>query len=174
MTLRVVLDTNILISGIFWEGNYCSQIIYAWRAGKITLVSSQEIIQEFVETLRDFKIAIEEDMIQEWRNMLIENSIMAVPMEKVNTVKNDESDNKFFDAAVAGKARYVISQDKKHILSIQQFRQIKTIHPEKFVKYILREIDLKHKSGETWDCMFASEKVLARDWDKEDDTGDTL
>ena len=54
MTISVVLDTNIFISGIFWEGNYCSQIIDAWRAGKMTLISSLEIVQELVGTLRDF------------------------------------------------------------------------------------------------------------------------
>lgn len=132
--IRVVLDTNIFISGIFWDGNYCSQIIEDWRNGKIILISSIEIIQELIETLRDFKIKIPEEIIQEWRRMIIENSAMVTPIEKINIVKDDPKDNKFFEAAVTGNAKYIVSQDKKHILNIPEFRGIKTIHPEKFVK----------------------------------------
>ena len=136
MITRVVLDTNIFISGIFWEGNFCSQIIDAWRSGKITLVSSLEIVQELVETIRDFKIEMEEGMIEEWRTMIIENAVMVVPAEKFEIVKDDPEDNKFFEAAVAGEAHYIVSQDKKHVLNISEFRRIKTIHPEEFVKLL--------------------------------------
>ncbi|MDP4012447.1 MAG: putative toxin-antitoxin system toxin component, PIN family [Candidatus Nanoarchaeia archaeon] len=134
--MRVVLDTNVFISGIFWDGNYCSQIIDAWRAGKIMLVSSLEIIEEFLETLRDFKIEMPEEIIREWQNTIIENSVIVVPTEKLDIVKNDPKDNKFFEAAVAGKAQYIVSQDKKHVLNIPEFKGIKTIHPEKFLKLI--------------------------------------
>jgi uncharacterized protein len=134
MMLRVVLDTNIFISGIFWDGNYCSQIIKAWQEGKIVLVSSLEMITELVDTIRDFKIEMPEKMIQEWRNVVIENAVIVVPAKKLDLVKNDPDDNKFFEAALAGKAKYIVSQDKKHVLSIPNFKGIKTIHPEEFVK----------------------------------------
>ncbi len=140
MILRVVLDTNIFISGIFWEGNYCSQIIDAWRRSKIKLVSSIEMVQELVETMRDFKIEMPTEMIEEWRKMIIENSIVVVPTEKMDIVKNDPSDNKFFEAAVIGKVEYIVSQDKKHVLAIKEFRGVKTIHPENFVKEILKDL----------------------------------
>lgn len=136
MIIRVVLDTNIFISGIFWEGNYSSQIISAWKEGKIELVSSIAIINEFVDTMRDFKITMEEEMIEEWRKMIIENAVMVVPTEKLDIVKDDPKDNKFFEAAVAGGAHYLVSQDRKHVLKIVEFRGIKTIHPEEFVKLI--------------------------------------
>ena len=134
--MRVVLDTNIFISGLFWDGNYCSQIISEWRAGNIILVSSLEIIQELVETLRDFRIGMEEEIIEEWRKLIIKNSIIVISIEKINIVKNDQKDNKFFEAAIAGKAQYIVSQDKKHILNISEFKGIKTIHPEDFIKLI--------------------------------------
>ena len=83
MNIRVVLDTNIFISGIFWEGNYCSQIINTWRAGKIELVSSFEIVKELIEVLKDFKIKMPEYLIDDWRKLVIENSVIVVPIEKV-------------------------------------------------------------------------------------------
>ncbi len=136
MILRVVSDTNVFISGIFWEGNYCSQIIDLWRAGKILLVCSLEMIDELADTLRNFKIKMDEKSVKEWCSILIENAIIVVPAEKLELVKNDTKDNKFFEAAVAGKAHYIISQDKKHVLSIPTFRWIQTINPEKFIELI--------------------------------------
>ncbi len=135
--MKVVLDTNIFISGIFWEGNYCAYIIEAWKSGKITLVSSLEIIQELVETLSTFKIAMSKETIREIENTVIENAIIVKPSEKTNIVKNDPDDNKFFEAAVAGNADYVISQDKKHVLSIKEYKTVKTISPEEFCKQFL-------------------------------------
>ncbi len=134
--IRVILDTNIFISGIFWEGNYCSQIIECWREGKIILTSSPEIIQELVETMRDFKIKLPEEIIQEWKNIILENAVIVIPTKKLDIVQNDPKDNKFFEAALAADAQYIISQDKKHILSIPEFRGIRTIHPEEFIKMI--------------------------------------
>ncbi len=133
MTVRAVLDTNVFISGIFWEGNYCSQIIGAWRAGKVTLVTSLEIIQELVETLRAFKIRMPEEMIDEWRKTLVENAVVAVPATRVKVVQEDPADNKFFEAAIAGNAQYVVSQDKQ-VLKVGQYGGIKTVSPPEFLK----------------------------------------
>ncbi len=137
--MKVVLDTNIFISGIFWDGNYCAQIIDAWKLGKITLISSLVIIQELVETLSTFKISMPEGMIQEWRQIIIENAIIVEPTEELNIVKYDAEDNKFFEAAITGQADYIISQDKKHVLSIKEYKTVKTISPEEFCKQFLQK-----------------------------------
>ena len=131
--MKIVLDTNIFISGIFWEGNYCSQIIDSWRNGKVVLISSPEIVQELVVTLRDFKIKMSEEMINQWRDMIIENSKMVIPEFKLDIVKDDLSDNKFFEAAVVGEADYIVSQDK-HLLKVKEYGEVKVINPEDFVK----------------------------------------
>ena len=41
--MKVVLDTNIFISGIFWKGS-SNRIITNWKEGKFTLVTSLEAI----------------------------------------------------------------------------------------------------------------------------------
>lgn len=130
-----VLDTNIFVSGIFWEGNFCSQIINAWKQGKIALVSSILIIEELVKTLRDFKIQMPGDMIEEWKNIIIQNSIIVEPRIKVNIVEKHPADNIFIETAIEGNAEYIISQDK-HLLDIKEYQGIKIIKPEEFLKII--------------------------------------
>ncbi len=102
--MRAVLDTNVFISGIFWAGNFSSQIIDAWRERKFELVISVSIIKEIEKTLRDFKIKMDEEMIEEWKRIIIENSILVEPKEKLDIIQEDPDDNKFFEVAITGKA----------------------------------------------------------------------
>ena len=127
--MKVVLDTNVFVSGIFWEGNFCSQIIDDWKKGIFKLVSSMEIIEELVETLKSFKIQMSEEMIKEWKNLIIENSVIVKPLIKIDVVNGDPEDNKFIEAAVSSKADYIISQDK-HLLKLKEYQGIKIMNPE--------------------------------------------
>jgi putative PIN family toxin of toxin-antitoxin system len=130
--MRIVLDTNVFISGIFWEGNFCSQIIDKWKRGKFQLVSSPKLIEELVETLRSFKISMDEEMIEEWKNLIIENSIMVDSIVAIQAVKDDPEDDKFIEAAVYGEADFIVSQDK-HLLKLKEYNKIKILTPEEAV-----------------------------------------
>ncbi len=127
--MRVILDTNVFISGIFWEGNFCSQIIDKWKNKKFELISSIEIIDELVKTLRNFKIQMPEDMIEEWRNLIIKNSFIVEPTIKLDVVKDDPDDNKFLEAGIMGNLDFIVSQDK-HLLKLKEYKKIRIINPE--------------------------------------------
>ena len=127
--MKIVLDTNVFISGLFWEGNFCSQIISRWRNGDFELVSSKEIIEELVKTLKNFKISMSEEMIQEWINLIIKNAIFVEPSERIEIIKEDLSDNKFLEAAIAGNVDFIVSQDK-HLLKLREYQNVKIIKPE--------------------------------------------
>ncbi len=133
--MRVILDTNVFVSGIFWEGNFCSQIIERWRERKFELVSSVEILDEFVKTLRNFKIQMPEGMIEEWKNLIIENSIIVEPTIKLDIIRDDLDDNKFLEAGVTGKVDLIISQDK-HLLKLKEYEGMKIISPEEALEFI--------------------------------------
>jgi|TARA_B100001971_G_scaffold211611_1_gene239706 putative PIN family toxin of toxin-antitoxin system len=133
--MRLVIDTNVFVSGIFWEGNFCSQIIEKWKKRKFDLINSIEILDEFIRTLKDFKIQMPDDMIEEWRNLIIENAVIVEPSIILNIVKDDPDDNKFLEAAVTGKVDYIISQDK-HLLKLKEFEHIPIMNPEEFIKLI--------------------------------------
>lgn len=133
--MKVVIDTNVFVSGIFWEGNFCSQIIDKWKNREFKLVSSMEILEEFVKTLKNFKIQMPDDMIEEWRNLIIENSVIVEPTIKLSIVKDDLNDDKFLEAGISGKADFIISQDK-HLLKLKEYDRIKIVSPEEFTLLI--------------------------------------
>ena len=90
-----------------------------------------EAISEIIKILKDFKIKLPDDMIREWVDLIIRNSIIVEPKEKINIVKDDLKDNIFIEIAVAGNVDYIVSQDK-HLLKLKKFRGIKIITPEEF------------------------------------------
>src|SRR3989344_9072794 len=130
--MRGVMDTNVFVSGIFWEGNLCSQLIEKWKSKKFELVSSMEIIEELVKTLKDFKIQMSDSMIEDWRNLIIENSIIVESTSKIEVIKDDPDDNKFLEVAVDGKAELIVSQDR-HLLNLKEYNGIKIVKPEEAV-----------------------------------------
>jgi hypothetical protein len=130
--MKVVIDTNVLISGIFWKGQP-NKVLNIWREGKITPVVSADMLSEFTKVMNDFKIRLPQDLIREWINMILKNSIWVEPKEKLDVVKDDPEDNMFLEAAVAGDAEYIISQDK-HLLKLKSYSRIRIVKPEEFNK----------------------------------------
>jgi uncharacterized protein len=63
--------------------------------------------------------------------LILEKSVIVNPTEKVDVV-TDPDDNKFVEAALEGKAEYIVSQDK-HLLILKEYRGIKVLHPNEFL-----------------------------------------
>ena len=130
--MKAVLDTNIFISGIFWKGS-SNKVITDWKEEKFILVTSLEAVSEIIKVLKDFKIKLSDEMIKEWVDLIVRNSIIVEPKEKIKIVKDDPKDDIFIEIAVAGNVDYIISQDN-HLLKLKDFRGIKIITPEEFNK----------------------------------------
>ncbi|MFH1770672.1 MAG: putative toxin-antitoxin system toxin component, PIN family [archaeon] len=131
--MKVVIDTNVFISGIFWKRNYSSKIIKMWMKKGFELISSKEIIDEFERTMNNFKIQMPDKMIMEWKNLILKHAVIVNPTIKLNVVKDDLDDNKFIEAAITGKATLIISQDK-HLLNIKKYKQVTIINPKEAIK----------------------------------------
>jgi|SRR3989344_2249762 len=132
--MKVVLDTNVLISGIHWKGD-SNQILRKWFNKELEVISSLPIIEELVRILMSFKVPMTPEDITAWEDLILEKSIIVIPDNKLEIIKDDPDDNKFLEAAVQGKAEFIISQDK-HLLKIIEYERIKIVHPKDFIKMI--------------------------------------
>ena len=135
--MRAILDTNIFLSGIHWSGA-SNKVLREWFIGSFVSVSSPQINQELFIQLRDFKIQMEIEEIEWWEDIVLEKSILVIPKRKVNVVKDDPDDNKFIEAALEGKADYIVTQDR-HLLHIKEFEGIKIVSPEEFLRILKTE-----------------------------------
>ena len=131
--MRIVLDTNVFVSGIHWAGS-SEKVLRAWMNEDFELVSSLPIIEELIRILLSFKIPLDPEDISWWESLILEKSILVIPTEKVDVVKDPE-DNKFIEAALEGKVDYIVSQDK-HLLVLKEYNDIKIVNPDEFLKLL--------------------------------------
>ncbi len=133
---KVVLDTNVWLSGLFWEGE-ASKIIELAEKGKIKVLISEEIINEIVKVIqreskfKKFIGELDEKIKDVIRTVLSISNLISI-RNKINVVKEDPSDNTILETALDGKADYLITYDK-HLLNIKEFGKIKIIQPNEFL-----------------------------------------
>ncbi|MDO8749013.1 MAG: putative toxin-antitoxin system toxin component, PIN family [Candidatus Omnitrophota bacterium] len=129
--LKVVIDTNVFISGVLVEAGNPSLVIKAWkRARKYQLFITEEIIQESLKVMR--RLNVDPGIIADWDKVIRKNAISVVPARKIKVIKEDPSDNKFLECAIEAQADYIISGDK-HLKKLVEFEGIKIIDVRKFL-----------------------------------------
>ena len=131
--IRVVLDTNVIVSSFIKYGGNEWQILRKAVLGEIISVTSDEIIEEFVSVISRQKFGYNKEKVNEMRNLITRASHIVVPGERFDIVKDDPSDNKIIECGVAGSADYIISGNR-HLFNLKEFREIKIITPEEFNK----------------------------------------
>lgn len=129
--LKVVIDTNVFISGILTEEGKPSVAIKAWkRTQKYQLFVTEEIIQEILRVMQELNVSL--DIVIDWDKALKKNAIIVVPTRKVEAIREDPQDNKFLECAVESHVDYIVTGDK-HLKRLNEFEGIKIINVRKFL-----------------------------------------
>jgi uncharacterized protein len=131
--MRVVLDTNIFISAVM--GGRLGIIIDEWRAGKFKLIVTDAIAREYLEVINRPKFNIPMDEIIAATDYLLRIAEFVMPEEEILVIVADPTDNKFIEAAVAGRVDYIVSGDG-HLLELGSFREIPIITARDFIDLI--------------------------------------
>jgi len=134
--LKVVIDTNVFVSGVLVEAGGPALVIKAWkRSRKYQLFITEEIIHESLEVMR--RLNVDRGIIADWDKTIRRNTIFVVPTRKIEAIKEDPSDNKFLECAIEARADYIISGDK-HLKGLIEFEGIKIINTRKFLDVLDR------------------------------------
>lgn len=135
---KVVLDTNVFISGLILPKSIPSKILDLWRENKFILVASPKILQELNKALHYPKILkfykIKEKTIKDLIESIAKTSIVVFDEKIVEVIKEDPDDNKFLSCAISAKADFIVSGDK-HLLKIKEFQGIPILKPRDFLKF---------------------------------------
>ncbi len=137
-TIRLVLDTNTIISGLLWRG-YEFTLLESIEQGKAQFFLSKEIIQEIDEVLRCQRLEkfikqaglSVEELLQKIVSL---THIIAGQTEKI-TICRDPDDNKIIECAIIAKALYIITGDKD-LLVLGQYKTVKFITTQEALKII--------------------------------------
>ncbi len=135
--MKVILDTNVLISGIFFNGPPY-QILRAWRDGKIEFVISPEILEEYERVGEELSSKNPSVNIQSVLNLLTVNSLIVPDQPLPEQVSDDPDDEKFLACAISSNTKTIISGDK-HLLKVSGFKEIKVLKPRQFLDEYLSD-----------------------------------
>jgi putative PIN family toxin of toxin-antitoxin system len=130
--LRVVLDTNILISAILFGGKP-RQILENAIRGEIRLCISEPILEELKGVLQRSKFDYSPEMIQVILTELTGVADFVNPSETINVVLEDPEDNRILECAVEAEASYIITGDF-HLLKLRKYRNIKVVNAVAFLE----------------------------------------
>ncbi len=134
--MKIVIDTNVLISGVFF-GGFPRKILSAVVSQKITACATTEIINEYEEIVQEMI-----NRKQGHINKLILSPLIKV-MEIIEPVIHveicrDPDDNKFLECAKDSHALYIVSGDKD-LLVIEQFENVQIVTAKSFCQKYLPE-----------------------------------
>ena len=124
--MKVVLDTNILFSGIAHSGGTPGKIVSAWLEGQFDLVLSDALMEEFSRVLNYPKIrkllagsGVTDEDLRDYVDIFRMKAIFVKTDEVVLAVKPaDVKDIPVVAALVASGAEFLVTGDKKHLLSL--------------------------------------------------------
>lgn len=134
--MRIVVDTNVLISGVFF-GGFPRRILSAIVESRLTACATAEIVDEYEEIVQEM---VERKQGHINRNLLAPLIKVMEIIEPITRVEmsRDPDDNKFLGCAKDAKAMYIVSSDKD-LLVLEHFENIQIITAKEFCeKYLCK------------------------------------
>jgi putative PIN family toxin of toxin-antitoxin system len=136
--MRVVLDTNILVSALIAPAGYPAAIYTAWESDRFALLTCAEHIAEVRATLRKPSIAA---LIEPYKAGRLINQIKKLAVNILNLPKvrrsADRDDDFLLALAEAGAADYLVTGDKCGLLALKKHKRTQILTARQFAETIL-------------------------------------
>ena len=138
MSLKLVLDTNTIISAFFWNGNE-AELFRKIEQGKAKLYITIEILKEIEEVIKRPKFdkvmknaGLTPDQIMQ---KIVSLSRLVIAPKLIIKVCRDEKDNKFLECAEGAKADYIVSGDED-LLSLKEYDGVPIVRTWKILQLL--------------------------------------
>lgn len=137
--IKAVVDTNVLVSGLFAESGSIAELMDLWLEERFEFVTSEKILSELYRILH--KPTIQEHFkpsegnIIEYLDTIGEKATITPGLYQTDRLQKDPTDNIFLACALEAKADYIVSGDK-HLRNLKQFHGIRIIDVKEFVEKV--------------------------------------
>ena len=139
--LRVVLDTNVLVSAIISDGKP-RELLRRGISKQFSIVTSELILKELGLVLHRPKFKTSEDEVNRIILALMQTAEVVNVTSKLKVVEADPKDNIVIETAYDGGANMIVTGDS-HLLALRDFKGIKIITVEQMLT-LLEEKRLKN------------------------------
>jgi putative PIN family toxin of toxin-antitoxin system len=137
--VRLVIDTNLLISALLVQGSLPAHLIALWREGRFDLLTAAEQLDELMRVTRYPKLrerlapALAGRLINEVRDL----AVILTGLPEV-TACADPYDNYLLGLAKAGRADFLVTGDKRDVLGLRLFEGARIVTVRDFLTQIGR------------------------------------
>lgn len=130
---RVVLDTNVWISGIFFRKGAPARLLDSWIDGRFQIIITASILSELAGQLRKKteRFGASPKLADQWLGYIDVYAEFVLAQNLAAGVCRDPKDDQFLDAVVSGAAACLVTGDKD-LLVLQSFQNIPIITPREF------------------------------------------
>lgn len=128
---KAVLDTNVLISSLFWKGP-SRHIVDLAIANKIKSVTSPEILEEVEAVLYEDFPQVPYDKIEGIIRDILSYSQLIIPRQVTVKKLRDLKDTKVIACGLSAKANYIVTGDKD-LLVLKKYESVKILSPKAFL-----------------------------------------
>ena len=138
--MRVVLDTSILIAALITADTPPDQVYQAWRKKRFTLITSAWQLDEFrrasrYEKVRKFLKPTEAGNLV---NGLKRHATVLKQLPDVD-LSRDPQDNPVLAMAIAGKADYIVTGDRRGLLALKRVGATRIVTAAEFLKILKKK-----------------------------------
>lgn len=134
--MKIILDTNVFISGIFFRGPPFD-ILQAWKDRRIQVVLTKQILDEYQRVAQSLRNNFPSVDILPIINLMAIHGRLINADDVTLSVCEDPDDDKFIECAVASGTGIIVSGDK-HLLNATGYQGITVLKPREFVDTFLR------------------------------------
>ncbi len=135
--LRIVLDTNVMISAIIHNGKP-RKLFQNGINGQYQILMSKEILNEISEVLQRPKLRMTAEDTIRIVSAIVQSSENVPVKSQFQVIVNDPDDNIIINTAHDGNADYIVSGDKD-IIDLGKFRNIKIVPVDEMLKILSRQ-----------------------------------
>jgi uncharacterized protein len=127
--MRIVLDTNVLLSALMSPASPCANILSLWRDRKVAVLTAAEQIDEIARVTRYPRIRARLPPALAGRlvNRLRDVATVVEKLPKVD-LSPDPDDNYLLSIAEAGQAQFLVTGDKP-LLSLKRYKSTRIVRP---------------------------------------------
>jgi len=136
--VKVVFDTNVVASASFWRGAPFD-CLRAWAQGRCEVFVSPALLAEYQETTEELRADYPDRQFVPWADILTESATLIFASETARHATPDPNDEMVLECALAAEADVIVTGDKKHLLSLREFRGISIISPAEFLRRLAKD-----------------------------------
>ena len=127
MIARVVLDSNVIISG-FLFGGPPARVLECALAGHIACFTSLAVLDEVRGVLQRPKFGLSPDQVLTLIEKLHDLCVVVAPTRHIRAVAADPDDNAILECAVAARAAMIVTGDSR-LLDLGKWKRIRILSP---------------------------------------------